>query len=804
MNTFLDVETCGLHGVPVLLQYAFDDGDILCQDLWLEPIDKTIELLLKIASTNVIGFNLVFDWFHIYKFFTMLLQLITKYPELTTEIPYNCLPQLVGVEKGAGVIGCLRPPAACDVMLISKMGPYQSLMDRKNVVIRRVPSVLAERVQLYLERNVRIDDIYFSRQKKYTEAPRWTCTPSKDKNGKLQRGFDDITLRFKPSGALKVLARHALKIPEEEIIQRAEVLPLQRPEIDYGYRPYGGDWPKYVKTHAMHWKHSSRAREYATDDVDYTRRLWYYFGSPEPGDVDSDLAIMVACVRWRGARVLTAEMRTLVSRLQADLGSIPQAPRQVLAWLGEVMDEDLRKWVTNTKKTTLQKLAKVECDCVYTDVQECPKCNNTRLHPVATRATQVLEARTRKKEQELYEKLVDADGLYASYRIIGALSGRMAGADRLNVMGIKRTDEVRALFPLADPALGEILVGGDFDAFEVVLAIADSGDKRLEADVKSGLKIHALFGQSMFPGTTYSDILMSAGTSDDKYTLGKNGVFTMIYGGDFTTLINKYNVEEAAAKAAFDNFDRKYPDLAIWRREVQRALTILSQTSLGGRITRSDPVEFIGSMFGYRRYFTLEIQIIKALADLAENPPKDWLDLKIKVLRRADRGLQTVGNAVRSALYGAAFGVQSAAQRAGSNQRIQAAGARITKVVQHAIWKKHQPAGFSSWQVRPLNIHDEILVITKPELKESIAVTVQTSVESFRARVPLIKMEWHEMVSWSKNLQANDVLAIRQMASTGATPEEICAKYKHLKLTPVKVTEICRGKTWRWLPGAIS
>jgi DNA polymerase I-like protein with 3'-5' exonuclease and polymerase domains len=804
MNAFIDVETCGLHGVPVLLQYALDDEDIICYDLWLEPIDKTIELLLKLATYNIIGFNLVFDWFHLYKFFTMLLQLITKYPHLATNTPYTCLKELVEVEKGAGTIGCLRPLAACDVMLISKLGPYQSLMDRKNVIIRRVPSVLAERLQLKLEQAVRIDDIYFSRQKKYVGAPRWTCTPSKDKDGHLQRGFTDITLRFKPSGALKVLARHALKIPESDIIQRAEVLPTERPEIDLGYKPYGGDWPKYVKAHAMHWRHNTRAREYASDDVKYTRALWKYFGSPEPGDVDSDLAIMVACVRWRGMKIRTQEIKQLITKIEPELKAVPQAPRAVMAWLGQVMDDDLRKWVTNTKKTTLQRVAKIECDCVYTDEPDCDKCGNTRLHPVALRAKQVLEARMLKKELELYHKLVHADGLYASYRIIGALSGRMAGADRLNVMGIKRTDDVRALFLMADSELGEVLVGGDFDAFEVVLAIADSGDKILEEDVKRGFKIHALFAQSLFPGTTYQDIMMSAGTADDKYTLGKNGVFTMIYGGDFNTLINKYNIEESAAKAAFDNFDRKYPDLARWRREVQQALTVLSQSQLGGRIVTSEPTEFVGSMFGYRRYFILEVQIIKALAALAEDPPREWLDLKIKVMRRADRGLQTAGNATRSALYGAAFSVQSAAQRAGSNHRIQAAGAKITKVVQHNVWRKHQPVGFAPWKVRPLNIHDEILVVTRPELTDSIAKTVQESVESFRSKVPLIKMDWHEMSSWSKNLQEKDVRELREAAQSGYTSEEICVQFKHLKLSPVKVSEICKGKTWRWLPGATS
>jgi hypothetical protein len=57
----------------------------------------------------------------------------------------------------------------------------------------------------------------------------------------------------------------------------------------------------------------------------------------------------------------------------------------------------------------------------------------------------------------------------------------MAGADQLNAQGIKRTKEVRSKFPLA---FGELeLHGGDFEAFEVVLADSAYNDSALRKDL---------------------------------------------------------------------------------------------------------------------------------------------------------------------------------------------------------------------------------------------------------------------------------------------------------------------------------
>jgi hypothetical protein len=154
-------------------------------------------------------------------------------------------------------------------------------------------------------------------------------------------------------------------------------------------------------------------------------------------------------------------------------------------------------------------------------------------------------------------------------------------------------------------------------------------------------------------------------------------------------------------------------------------------------------------MFGFRRYFTLENTICRALFDLASKPPKPWQELKIRVQRR-DR-TQSASGAVQSALYAAAFGMQASNMRAAANHVIQSAGAQITKLVQRRIWDV-QPPGVGEWLVQSMNIHDEIMTVTKsdPVVIDKVAQIVDEAVESIRPKVPLIKMCWSKKLnSWA-------------------------------------------------------
>jgi DNA polymerase I-like protein with 3'-5' exonuclease and polymerase domains len=169
---------------------------------------------------------------------------------------------------------------------------------------------------------------------------------------------------------------------------------------------------------------------------------------------------------------------------------------------------------------------------------------------------------------------------------------------------------------------------------------------------------------------------------------------------------------------------------------------------IGTKVVWKDPVDYAETMLGFRRYFTLENRIARAIFNLAGNPPKYWKNCQVKVVRR-DR-VQTAGGAVASALYGAAFSMQAANMRAAANHEIQSPGAEITKHVQRKIWDL-QPVGVNEWHVAPMNIHDEIMCVTHPDTVPNVTAVVREAVEHFRPYVPLIGMDWNEeMANWAE------------------------------------------------------
>lgn len=811
---FIDTETCGLHGVAVLIQYALDDGPIKLWDIWKEPICETLELIEWICEQNVCGFNLAFDWFHLCKIYTML----SIFEDLNA-LPEDHIPRLAQLEEAARFGPCLKPKRACDLLLWARKGTYQSLMSRKDIVVKRVPAPLAYALANELEKRVEVDGIYFSRRSD-KHMPQWQVFDIKD-----HPDFKNVVLKFAASGALKVLAEHVLKVKKDDILRFTDIevnrkhWPKERgwapfangiSNIKRGWRVFkdnkvcGYAWPKMVKYHISHWAHNTLARKYAGDDVKYTRDLYHHptfhvdGKPPEPGDDDSELACMVAAVRWHGMSVNLGDSGIKGCKVEAlaRQGAAPIEPKRAMLYIGEMMDDIEKVKFTNTRKMSLQAIAETwKCDCtmVMTDslrdmgfgdfeIEDgpCERCKGTKKHPASARAQDVIEARRAKKEIEVFDKILQAGRFHPSFRVIGALSSRMAGSDGLNAQGINRKKEVRGSFDFADE--GFVLCGGDFDAFEVVLADAAYDDPALRAAItkvvpciccdrtgkitKNGVtkncgdcegkgetaqKIHALFAMELFPGTTYDDIMASKGTDKDLYTIGKSGVFAMIYGGDWNTLVVKQGINPEVAQKAEKGFVSRFPGVKIARDKILDSFCSMRQPKgIGTQVVWADPAEYVESLFNFRRYFTLENRIAKALFELARDMPKSWKDIKIKVTRNIKQmKSQTISGATSSALYGAAFGIQGQNMRAAANHVIQSSGATITKYVQRKAWDL-QPHGVKPWRLYGINVHDELMICAKPEYQDAVGDVVHEAVESFRPRVPLIKFEFQRnMSSWA-------------------------------------------------------
>ncbi len=816
---FFDTETCGLHGQMVLLQWAIDDGPIHLFEVWKKPIGETLDLIEFICRHEVCGFNLVFDWFHLAKTYTVF----SLFPR--EWIPEEHIEEIAAREsEGCFGLG-LKPIAACDLLLHSRRGEYQKLMSRGDIRIRRVPTPLAYAMALELEDRVEFDDILFARAKEKSAA-RWKVFDVLDKkSGLVDPCLKDVVLKFKPAGGLKFLAEYALGKKPKAHFSDIELDKEFRP-IELGYAPYataissrdknwevhavdgtlkGYAWPARIQKHIDHWHSHEKAREYATDDVVYTRELYYHFGSPDAGDNDSELACMVAVVRWRGFKIDIPGIRKLMTTAANVLAHSPvniNKPAAVRKYVRAVMTEiEAIPLDHSTKKKVLKEISQMKSDegdaCMLclgmgtqSDGTACLCCGGTGvmqggLHPAAIRAQEVLDAKIAAKEVELYAKLLKAGRFHASFKVIGTLSSRMSGGDGLNAQGIKHDKSVRCMFPLAEGK--NVLCGGDFDSFEVTIADAVFKDPKLHQVLLEGKKIHAMFAMELFPGNSYEDILASDGAKDDMYGPGKAAIFAMMYGGDHNTLYQNQGIDLEIGEAAFNGFEKRFPGIKKSRECVQKAFCAMSQPrGIGTQVVWVDPSDYCETFLGFRRYFTLENTVIKALYKLAQSVPKKWRQVKMQVIRNEKRGPQTAGGAASSALYGAAFQIQAANTRAASNHLIQSPGAMITKDVQRAIWDL-QPIGIHELMVAPMNIHDEVMCVTDPEYVDKVADAVRKVTESYRKHVPLIGMTWNKVqANWAEKKGGSDTELIRPLAMMPTYDDFLAMQAKELAVADLK------------------
>lgn len=783
---FFDTETCGLHGPTILLQYSYDnDPDIFLHNIWYTRIKDSIDILEEIINypDGVCGFNLAYDWFHICQTYTTLILFKDK-----NKYPIDCINEYADLEEQARFGPCVKPYRACDIMLHARKGPYQSTMDRSDVRIKRVPTALAWRLAEELDKRIPLKDVYFARKK--DKKTRWQVFDIENDLGEVIPEFKDIVLRFAPSSALKALAADALQINTEAIKLFTEVEPPRQSfPVEYGYAPYAkaplmlkgkksgkkiivqpgpenwyGKWPDIGKIdiQAAHWEYNISAREYASDDVTYTRRLHEYFGSPEPDDDDSVLACMVGSVRWRGFAIDTESIKNLKEQANDRrklIGFNYNSSKKCKEYLMQAMSPTEQLVIReSTKSVILEGVANWTEETVCLDCSGigCNKCedglvkNHDKIHPAASRAQEILAARRASKEIEVYDKLLIAGRFHVSLRVIGTLSSRMSGADGLNPQGIKKGKEVRSNFPLADGGLQ--LDGGDFAGFEMVLMEADCADPALREDLMSGKKIHALFGLFFFPDMTYDEIVASQKFKDEKniYDRCKRGMFGLAYGGNEDTLVRKVGISLERATDGYKKFTSKYKRVGIRRQQIFDMFCSMRQPNgLGSKVEWHEPADYIESMFGFKRYYTLENKICKVLFELAENPPKEWLKLKFPVMRRQDRGEQTACGALRSAIFAAAFAIQASNTRSACNHVIQSTGAQLTKSLQRKIWDL-QPAGVHNWRVQPFNVHDEIMCPTHPTMSKGVTEVVEKFVEEKKKTIPLLHIEWgSNLKSWA-------------------------------------------------------
>jgi len=749
---FYDTESIGFFSPTVLIQYAIGDGDIALHDIFKKPVRETIDLIEMLLENNLVGFNLSHDFFHLsrtYGVFKMLPQL--KPPKILDIADLED-------EDEAHDKYCLKPSGSLDLMLYGRKNELQATMNQKDIILRKVPRVLAEQLITELEKEVIIPPIYFARRdgkhtwkvKELEEGTGHEITPEefvmirekKENAPKIDKDFVNIRLSFAPSTGLKNIAKYILNAETDTI---DNMLPFKKPE-EYSWYPSAGYWIDVASEHINGWSRDKRRRKYAKDDVVHTRNLYKYFGSPSCfDDSDSALANMVGALHWKGYKIDIPLAKKQLQEEQLIVEPIKKkvsfnAPRKVREYILEACNPIEEAFVVDSKEETLKNLSENGSD------------------EVRKRCLDVLKARRSDKKINVLKKLIVARRLYATYKVLGTKSNRMSGGSMggsgkggsINPQGIGKKDGLRKVFTLKDNSME--LSSGDFDGFEVSIADAVYNDGNLRKDLLSGKSIHALWGASLFK-MDYDEVKATDGIPANEpngfYARAKNSFFAQLYGAQTPKIAEITNLTEEEVFEAKKDFEEKYVGIMKAREDLYEMFEAMHQPNgIGTAIIWREPEEYAESFLGFRRYFNMEFSVVKALYDIANNPTEEMkrVGQLIKVKRR-DR-IQTGYGALQSSVYASAFNLQAGVIRAAQNHMIQSPGGQITKELQYKIWEL-QPQGVNDWVVMPMNIHDEVQLPHKPEVREKVKKIVNKFVESYKDLIPMIGMTWKtNLNSW--------------------------------------------------------
>jgi len=751
LNYFFDTESIGFYSPTVLIQYAIDDGDPIIHNIFEEPVWKTLALIEDMCANNVIGFNLAHDWFHLSRTYGVLKELPKDKPPTILDI-FDVENDAVCHDKY-----CLKPRGALDLMLYGRTHEFQATMNQKDIVIRRVPRILAKSLIAELEDKVEIPKLYFAKRdgnqlwkiKEIHQGTSKEVTPEEmadliEHNVKLDPDFVNLRLSFYPSTGLKPIVKFLLN-RDVDLIE--DMLQFKKP-TEYSWFPSSGEWFDVAEQHIFGWTHDRRRQQYARDDVIYTRDVFKYFGSPYEaiGEYNSMLACMVGAIHWKGyeidpkeaARQL-AEQVGIVKRCSKEINF--NSPKRVVEYLKEKANPIEEALIQNSKLTTLQNLEK------------------NGSPEVARRASLVLEGRHADKKVNLLTKILKAGRLYVTFKVTGTKSNRMSGGSMeetrgsktgsINPQGIGEGD-IRKCFTFAPE--GMVLDSGDFDGYEVAIFAAVSKDPNLTKVLLSGKSMHAIWGSYLYK-MDYDKVIATAKIPDTEpegyYKRAKKSFFAKLYDAQIVKLSQVLQLTEEETYEGIKYFEEEFTGVAEAREEVYEDFSAMSQPGgLGTAIIWREPKEYIESFLGFRRYFTLEFKIIRALYDLAQNPTAEMKQVGhlIKVKRR-DR-IQTGSGALQSAVYSAAFNLQSAIIRAAMNHKIQSPGGEMTKLLQARVWDI-QPVGISPWLIMPFNVHDEIQSPVHPSKQAQLKQIILDFIKEYKKYVPLLEMDWKQnLKSW--------------------------------------------------------
>lgn len=728
MKLYLDTETVGLNGPCKLVQYSIDRGPVRFAPLFegwekdrttCSELDKIWEVLSN-ADAELVGYNLGFDLYHIYR---------VRHQQLGLPLDSHDRP--------------VAPFAARVVDLYNHMvrkGPFapwafSKKTGKKVVAVRRIPRIAKQQVAQYVEALLA------------SSLPEGVKVERSEHTVKNRTDLVTLSWRAAASLSLKAHAEHYLKQPATRIEevwplppknnkgQNAESLWLPYPENNHwvNYETLGKECEEIVAKRDPRWE---KFYKYAEDDIKYLWAVEDGAGPFEPDHHDAAVEV-VAYTRYHGFEVdrfalerTKVYYQTKIYEAERMLAGVNlKSSKQKLAKLRQYCP-----LIGNSSKAALMQYAKED-----SPLGECARAmrNFGAYKQRLDQVNKVLECRTGRWHPDL--------------RVMGTATGRAAGTAGFNAQGIAQVEENDKTVGLR--AAIRTPWGGDFASFEVAIAASAWQDSQLLSDLDGKVDVHLVTAIAIHPDLveekwTYEAALKAYKEGNQKIkrcrTETKRVVFGILYGAGRFKVAETLGIPDEEAETVIARFFDRYKGAAVHRaREELTFCTADTETWNPASVARM--ATSASDMTGFERSFKFEAQVADALwrsarlpASLSESLPSGT------IVRSPEKGAQTIHGAVRSAFMGAAITIQRAVSRAAINMPIQATGANLTKQLQAELWIKYH--------IPMLNVHDELLAAQHPNFikhENELEGSVKKFIEAKRPLVRHIAFEAKKTEKWS-------------------------------------------------------
>jgi DNA polymerase I-like protein with 3'-5' exonuclease and polymerase domains/flagellar biosynthesis chaperone FliJ len=715
-NLYLDVESSGLKGPLNLIQYKYKDGPIVMFRPYKEPEEaKKLLMLLNDKKTRLVGYNIVFDIYKLYQFYTP-----------SEPFKCSCIDLYLHVLRG-------KP-----------LNRYPS-RGKSVIQIKNIPSNCVEKMEEKITKKL------------YEFIPNFFTIKVKHSEDKKDKTL--VSLSFKISFDLKLKSLIA-KLFKEETLEYKDCFFLMKDENKKVSFITEDERLKYDALYAQNEAilddPNSKAWEYSKKDIEYLLMLekWLIEQGNEVSSDENDFCThIVAYTKFHG---FTVNVNKIVEKKQEiekemlkakkvcdDFGVNPLSPKQKKEAYEKYMSEESLIPSSLNKKNI--QIALKEGFLNEEGIKLFENLLNYQSYNQRLNQIEIFELSAKKTGK-----------VFPDFRVFGTATNRMAGTGGLNFQGISSEQGIRELVYASQ--------GGDFDSLEIGIAASYFQDKQMLADLDNGVDLHTqsacLLGLTDF---TYENAMKIKDLRLDTFSPEKQQIlkkmktdfkkarskakqinFAILYFATAHKIGDVLGLDsENAEKLMNETFFTHYPQLLENRQKFQDDI-VTADTDSWSKNCIDKMVETVTDAVGNVRNFSVEKQIAKYFWENSQKLADEITeDLKGKVVRRQEKGEQTYKNAVLSAILGAVINIQNTLYRQAGNYPIQATGATYTKRLMQEIWQRHG--------VPMMNVHDEILIPANFENKvDEINNTVQEFIKKHKKITKHLSMEWKKITNWSE------------------------------------------------------